>query len=194
MLRQLASTALSDRGNGHGSQGNVRCALILVYTPALLIMHTLNHNLEKSILEADGRYLSAQELSLLERYAQSYTVRLQTYQLLRDNSEKFIVHALRKLGQTYPDLLQQHGQRCKYDMTEVLRYVALSILRDDETFFKEQMMSWLDTILLAHKRTDHCLTAYRSLQEAIAVTLSADALAMTRPYFELITQSLQSHA
>ena len=157
-------------------------------------MHTLNHTLEKSLLEADGRYLSAQELSLVERYAQSYTVRLQTYQQLRDHSEKFIVSALRKLGQTYPDLLQQHGARCKYDMTEVLRYVALSILRDDEVFFKEQMLSWLDTILLAHKRTDHCLTAYRSLEEAIATTLSADALAMTRPYFDLITQSLQSHA
>ena len=157
-------------------------------------MHTLNHYLEKSILEAEGRYLSAQELSLLERYAQSYAVRLQTYQQLRDNSDTFIASALHKLGQTYPDLIQQHGPRCKYDMTEVLRYMALSLLRDDEVFFKEQIMSWLDTILLAHKRTDHCLVAYRSLQAAIATTLASDSLAMTRPYFDLITQSLQSHA
>lgn len=156
-------------------------------------MHTLNHNLEKSILEADGRYLSAQELSLLERYAQSYTMRVHTYQQLRDNSEKFIVYALRKLAQTYPDLVQQHGQRCKYDMTEVLRYMALAILRDDEIFFREQIMSWLDTILLAHKRTNHCVVAYRHLQEAIAATLPSDALAMTRPYFDLIMQSLQAH-
>ncbi|HEY9895543.1 MAG TPA: phycobilisome protein [Candidatus Sericytochromatia bacterium] len=156
-------------------------------------MHTLNHKLEKSILEADGRYLGAQELSQLEHYARSYAVRLQTYQQLRDNNDKFILHALRKLAQSYPELIQQHGQRCKYDMTEVLRYVALSILRDDETFFREQIMSWLDTILLAHKRTAHCVLAYRYLQEAIATTLSNDALAMTRPYFDLITQSLEAH-
>ncbi|XHX76871.1 MAG: phycobilisome protein [Stenomitos frigidus ULC029] len=157
-------------------------------------MHTLNHNLEKSILEADGRYLGTHELSQLEHYAQSYAVRLQIYQQLRDNSEKFILYALRKLSQSYPDLIQQHGQRCKYDMTEVLRYVALSILRDDEVFFKEQMMAWLDTILLAHKRTAHCVIAYRYLQEAITTALSNDALAMTRPYFDLITQSLETHA
>ncbi|MBD2074836.1 phycobilisome protein [Phormidium sp. FACHB-592] len=156
-------------------------------------MHTLNHKLEKSILEADGRYLGAQELSQLEHYARSYAVRLQTYQQLRDNSDKFILQALRKLAQSYPELIQQHGQRCKYDMTEVLRYVALSILRDDEIFFKEQIMSWLDTILLAHKRTAHCVLAYRYLQEAIATVLSNDALAMTRPYFDLITQSLEAH-
>ncbi|HEY9882845.1 MAG TPA: hypothetical protein V6C98_04465 [Thermosynechococcaceae cyanobacterium] len=156
-------------------------------------MHTLNHKLEKSILEADGRYLGAQELSQLEHYARSYAVRLQIYQQLRDNSDKFVLQALRKLAQSYPDLIQQHGQRCKYDMTEVLRYVALSILRDDEIFFKEQIMSWLDTILLAHKRTAHCVLAYRYLQEAISTALSNDALAMTRPYFDLITQSLEAH-
>ncbi|MBW4579987.1 MAG: phycobilisome protein [Tildeniella nuda ZEHNDER 1965/U140] len=157
-------------------------------------MHTLNHNLEKSVLEADGRYLSAQELSPLEQYARTYAVRLHTYQQLRDHGEPLVIQALRKLAQMYPELVQQHGARCKYDMTEVLRYVALSILRDDETFFKEQMMSWLDTILLAHKKTAHCTTAYRFLQEAIAAALPAQDLALTRPYLDIVTQSLQSHA
>jgi len=157
-------------------------------------MHTLNHTLEKSVLEADGRYLNAQELSPLEQYAQSYTMRLHTYQQLRDRGEALVIHALRKLAQAYPELIQQHGQRCKYDMTEVLRYIALSILRDDEIFFKEQMMSWLDTILLAHQKTAHCMAAYRFLQEAIAAALPADAGTLTRPYFDLVTQSLQSHA
>lgn len=162
--------------------------------PETAIMHTLNHTLEKCVLEADGRYLNAQELSPLEQYAQSYAARMHTYQKLRDGGEALILQALRKLAQTYPELIQQHGQRCKYDMTEVLRYVALSILRDDETFFKEQMMSWLDTILLAHKKTSHCMTAYRFLQEAIAATLPAEAVTLTRPYFDIVTQSLQAHA
>ncbi|SRR5579883_499427 len=157
-------------------------------------MHTLNRNLEKNILEADGRYLNAQELSPLEHYAQSYAVRLHTYQQLREQSEKLVLHALRKLAQTYPELIQQHGQRCKYDMTEVLRYIALSVLRDDETFFKEQMMAWLDTILLAHKRTAHCVMAYRYLQEAIATTFPAGDATLIRPYLDIVTQSLQSHA
>ena len=165
-----------------------------VSIPKTAIMHTLNHTLEKCVLEADGRYLNAQELSPLEQYAQSYAVRMHTYQQLRDGGDALILQALRKLAQTYPELIQQHGQRCKYDMTEVLRYVALSILRDDETFFKEQMMSWLDTILLAHKKTAHCMTAYRFLQEAIAAKLPAEDVTLTRPYFDIVMQSLQAHA
>jgi Phycobilisome protein len=157
-------------------------------------MHTLNHTLEDHILEADGRYLDPQELFPLEQYLQSYSTRLTTYQQLRDQSDKLVLAALRKLAQAHPDLIQTHGQRCKYDMTEVLRYIALSILRDDEVFFKEQMMSWLDTILLAHKRTSQCTTAYRYLQEAINATLPAASGTLIRPYLDIVLMSLQSHA
>lgn len=157
-------------------------------------MQSLNHTLANHILEADGRYLEAQELYPLEQYVQTYVARLEAYQVLRDNSDKLVIAALRKLAATYPELIQQHGARCKYDMTEVLRYIAIAILRDDETFFKEQMMVWLDTILLAHKRNTHCVTAYRHLQDAIAANFPSTANNFTRPYFDLILQSLQSHA
>jgi hypothetical protein len=157
-------------------------------------MHTLNYTLDQNVVEADGRYLDPQELQPLEEYVQSYANRLETYQHLRDLGEKVVLMALRKLAITYPELVQQHGGRCKYDMSEVLRYIAIAILRDDETFFKDQMMVWLDTILLAHKRQAQCSQAYRNLQEAIATTLPAAAANLVRPYLDLILQSLQSHA
>ncbi len=157
-------------------------------------MHTLNHTLEKSVLDADGRYLDSQELSPLESYIQSYVTRLHTYQQLRDSSETLVLQALRKLSQTHPELVQQHGQRCKYDMTEVLRYIAVSVLRDDEIYFKEQMMVWLDTILLAYKRNVHCAIAYRYLQEAISSTLPSSDTSLIRSYLDYIIQVLQSHA
>lgn len=156
-------------------------------------MHTFNRTLENTLLDADGRYLDTQELHSLEQYIHSYTDRLQMYQQLRDTSEKLVIYSLRKLAQTYPEVIQQCGQRCKYDMTEVLRYIALSILRDDEVFFKEQMMAWLDTIILAHKKTAQCVMAYRYLQEAIASALPPVSVSLVRPYVDLVIQSLQSH-
>jgi hypothetical protein len=157
-------------------------------------MHTLNHELEQVVLNADGRYLNSQELQPLEDYAQNYVTRLHTYQQLRETGEQIVLQTLRKLAQTYPELIQQYGSRCKYDMDEVLRYIALSVLRDDETFFKEQMVVWLDTILLAYKRNTHCGTAYRYLQDAIATTLPAADTTLVRPYLDNIIQMLQSHA
>ncbi len=157
-------------------------------------MHTLNHTLEKTVLEADGRYLESQELKPLEEYFQSYATRLEAYQALRDQSHNLILQALRKLAQMHPELIQKHGKRCQYDMSEVLRYIAVSILRDDEIFFKEQMMSWLDTILLAHKKTAQCAIAYRALQDAVNASLSPSVSNLVRPYLDSVTLSLQSHA
>jgi hypothetical protein len=157
-------------------------------------MHTLNHILEKNLLQADGRYLTPQELHPLEQYLQSYANRLETYQQLGRQSDKLVLQALRQLSQSHPDLIQKHGQRCKYDMTEVLRYIALSILRDDETFFKEQMLSWLDTVLLAFHRSNHCVNAYRYLHDAINNSLPTNCANLIRPYFDIIITALQSHA
>lgn len=157
-------------------------------------MRTLNYTLDKCVLEADGRYLETQELQMLEQYVQSYGVRLETYQYLREHNEKLIVMALRNLAMSYPDVIQKYGSHCKRDMTEVLRYVAIAILRDDETFFKDQMMVWLDTILLAHKRQAQCGQAYRNLQEAITKTSPVSVADLVRPYLDLISRSLQSHA
>lgn len=157
-------------------------------------MNVLNNTLYEKIIEAEGRYLDSSGLQLLEQYLTSYATRLEAYQSLRDHSANLVLQALRRLGQDYPELIKNHGKRCQYDMSEVLRYIALSILRDDEAFFNEQMMSWLDTILVAHKRNDHCATAYHHLQDAIDASLPPAVALLTHPYLESIRTVLQSHA
>lgn len=157
-------------------------------------MHTLNHTLDRRVAEADGRYLNAQELKPLEQFIQSYATRLEAYEHIRDQSPKMVQMSLQKWGHAHPDLVAKHASRCQYDMAEVLRYVALSILRDDETFFMEQMMSWLDTILLAYRRTAHCAVAYRYLQEAANSILPNHTSTLMRPYLDSVITALQSHA
>ncbi len=157
-------------------------------------MQELNHILTRTLNDADGTYLENHALHTLEQYAQSYSLRLETYQQLRDRSTALIQQALRKMSQVHPEIIQKHGQRCLFDMSEVMRYIALSMLRDDEVFFKEQMLSWLDTILLAYKQNKHCAVAYRYLQEIIQSTFPASASSLIRPYLEIVIQVLQSHA
>ncbi|MGG6294720.1 phycobilisome protein [Leptolyngbya sp. AN02str] len=157
-------------------------------------MHALNHTLDDKLREADGTYLDAEALQALEQYSQSYSARLETYRNLRDRSADFVTQALTKMAQVHPEVIQKHKARCQYDMGEVLRYIALSILRDDEVFFTEQMMSWLDTILLAYKQNNHCATAYRYLQDAVTAQLPTSNSSLIRPYLENVILTLQSHA
>lgn len=157
-------------------------------------MLTLNQALEQNIVEADGRYLDTQELSVFEQYVQSYEARLQAYQNISESSDTIVLQALRKLARLHPTLIQKHGQRCRYDMSEVLRYTALAVLRDDPEFFQNKIIFWLDTVLRAHKKQAQCISAYQYLQEAISEALPANQTEMVRPYISLIITSLQTYA
>lgn len=157
-------------------------------------MHTINHALEEKVLESEGRYLKTQELHSLEQFAQSYAVRLETYQNLGEKSADLVLNALRLFGQEYPEVMAKSGKRCHYDMTSVLRYIALSILRDDELFFIEELMSWLDTVLVAYKRNHHCASAYQHLMNELKAALPASNVDLIRPYIDSVITQLQSHA
>lgn len=156
-------------------------------------MPALNHTLEQNIVVADGRYLSQDELKPLENYVNSYAARLETYQKLSQQSDAIVLSALKKFARVHPEIIQQSGKRCQYDMSEVLRYIALAILRDDEFLFLEKIMFWLDTVLRAHHKQAACSKAYHHLQEAVEETLSSTNCSLIRPYINVVLNALQPY-
>lgn len=156
-------------------------------------MSVLNRALEKQIIDAEGRYLTAKELKALEDYTNGFAARLETYQILSEQSSAIVLGALKKFARVHPEIIQQSGKRCQYDMGEVLRYIALSILRDDEFLFLEKVMFWLDTVLRAHQKQAACTKAYQYLQEAIDETLPAASCDLVRPYINTVLSSLQAY-
>jgi hypothetical protein len=157
-------------------------------------MPALNHDLEQQIVAADGRYLTSEELRTLENYVNSYALRLETYQKISQHSDAIVLNALRKFARVHPEIIQQSGKRCQYDMSEVLRYIALSILRDDEFLFLEKIMFWLDTVLRAHHKQTACSKAYQHLLEAVEEALTPANCSLIRPYINTVLNSLQPYS
>lgn len=156
-------------------------------------MPALNHRLQQTIIDADGRYLTSDELRPLETYFETYQKRLEVYQQISQHSNALVLAALKKFARVHPDVIQKSGKRCQFDMTQVLRYIALSILLDDEFMFQEKMMFWLDTMLRAHRKQEVCAKAYHYLQEVIQETMSVTVNEMVRPFITLVSESLQPY-
>lgn len=148
-------------------------------------MLIINRTLEKKITEVEERYLDNNDLSQLAKYAGSFSLRLKTYNLFRDQAEEIVVRSLQVLVQAYPALMQKHASRCKYDMSNVLRSMSVAILRDDELFFREQMMDWLSTILYAYQVTTECSMAYHKMQEVISKMLPPECSMLVKPYTDM---------
>jgi len=156
-------------------------------------MPALNHQLNQTMIDADGRYLSSEEIRPLENYVESYQKRLEVYQTISQHSNELVLAALKKFARVHPEIIKRSGKRCQYDMAQVLRYIALCILLDDEFMFREKMMFWLDTMLRAHRKQEACCKAYQHLKEAIQEGLPGKVSEQVSPYINIIFESMQPY-
>ena len=143
---------------------------------------TMNRTLDEKIANVDRVYLTDIDLYNLERFANSFSLRVKTYNILRDRTDEITIRTLKLLAQQYPELVQKQLQRCKYDMSNLIRYTSLSILRDDELFFREALMDWLANIINSYQVTQECSTAYRLFQSVIDEMLPLECAALVKPY------------
>lgn len=157
-------------------------------------MPALNHRLQQAIIDADGQYLPTEALQPLEGYFNSYQKRLNAYQEISQKSNELVLASLRKFARIHPEIIQHSAKRCQFDMTQVLRYMALAILLDDEFMFQEKMMFWLDTMLRAHHKQEACSKAYHHLQEVSQEMLTANTAELIRPLINVVFESLQSYS
>jgi hypothetical protein len=148
-------------------------------------MLTMNRTLDEKLSTVDNVYLTDSDLFSLERFANSFSVRVKTYNLLRDRSDETTIQALKLLSQQYPELVQKQLQRCKYDMSQLIRYMSLGILRDDEIFFRESLLDWHTNIIHSYNISTECSTAYSLLKAVLEKVLPADSFALIKPYLEL---------
>jgi len=75
----------------------------------------MNRTLDEKIANIDHVYLNDSDLVNLERFANGFSVRVKTYNLLRDRADEITMQSLKLLAQQYPELVQKQLQRCKYD-------------------------------------------------------------------------------
>jgi hypothetical protein len=154
----------------------------------------MNSTLEKTILSADGRYLADLELQPLEDYLQSHSLRLRAYCYLQEHSDHLILQVLRRMMPTHRQTIQEHGDKCKRDMSYVLRYAATCILRNDEALFQEYLVLWMQNIMTALKKEQQSAEAYRILKAVVGDVMPVDEAQLVTHYLDLFIDALLTTA
>lgn len=144
----------------------------------------MNTALLELVKQADGRYLSDEELQPLERYTRSFVLRFHTYNLLQEHSQQLILQTLRRLIQTHRKAVQEHGAKCQRDMTYSLECIAKAILLDDTPGYIEGYVLWMQNITRALHKQDSAVDAYRLLQVEVTATLPAESAQLVNEQIE----------
>ncbi|MDA0267446.1 MAG: hypothetical protein O2890_06935 [Cyanobacteria bacterium] len=144
----------------------------------------MNSSFVEAAHQADGRYLSDQELRPLEMYLTTFATRMEAYQTLRDNADSLVMQALRRLVPTHRRVVQEHGGKCKRDMAYTLSYVARAVLSDDTNAFRQDFLLWMGNIAHALHKSDSSSEAYGCLKQEIHDTLPPQCAVLVTPYLD----------
>jgi len=148
----------------------------------------MNTVFAQTVREADGRYLTDQELQVLEKYAHSYSTRDRAYQILSEKANTLVVDSLKKLAATHRDEVVNHSGKCRRDMTYALKYIARSVLTDEPEVFRQDFSLWMENITRAVHKGDSATRAYQHLKVEIQAALPKECAALVVPYLDdLIT-------
>lgn len=150
----------------------------------------MNITLEQSIQNADGRYLTDNELDALHIYIATYETRLKTYTLLQEKSGEYILLALQQLAKTDAQTVQQHKDKCIRDMEYVVRSIAIAILRNDEEGFRQELLLWMQNIMAALHKEQQSSRAYRMLQEVLTQAMPKECSDLVNHYLDEFVNAL----
>lgn len=139
--------------------------------------------------EADGRYATDQELQFVNDYAQSFNLRLQTYQKLQTIESALVQQVYDKLKSHKALPLYFAGDdvshKWKQDTIRVLRYSAIAMLMNDPETLQERFLLWFQTIMRSFGVQQNCDITYGIMQEIVKEHLTPTQANLFCPILEI---------
>jgi len=133
------------------------------------------------INQAQDRYLNSEDLGAFESYVQSIPKRLALYKLLRDREIRIM--------QTVADQLEAELPKADITILEtgvknlllVMRYCAMGMLLNDETFLKQRLLDWLEQVSSVYDLKSVNEALYKILNQVLRQELSSEQLSLLQP-------------
>ncbi len=145
--------------------------------------------LNQLTLETEGRYATDNELSFLDEYIDSLSVRIDTYQKIKDLETEIINQIQNDLHEINLDDVANHDlidkSCCGRDAKIVLRHSACAVLIDDCERLRESLLLWHRTIIFAFRIDDFARIMFLELMPSVLADL------LTEKEYDLMKPSLQ---
>jgi Phycobilisome protein len=138
---------------------------------------------------AGERFSSAEELSLVTQYVAALPERLKTYQLLRDQELPLLQKVANQLQENLPEASAATLEHSLKNGALVLRYCAMGLLLNDESYVRERIASWSrDALPLDQNPADAMV--YHLMTQQLNQLLSAQQQALCQPLWVMATDML----
>ncbi len=156
----------------------------------------MNREIENILTASEGRYMTKAEQSVFREWSAGLEARFAAIDELQAKEEAIVRQTISDVFKAYPDFEKRmRGARasCNRDLTLVLRYCGQALLRQDEEYLEDSLLSWMATILRGVGfAPDFVRDTYRTLGKHAGRELSPHHAELLRPFIELCVTRLAS--
>lgn len=145
-------------------------------------MHT---QLEAIFDDAESRYLKPDELQVLSQYVDSLPLRLNAYRTLRDRELEVMQPVADQLQVQLPNEKIETLERAIKTAMLTLRYCAMGLLLNDQSFAQDRLISWLGGTMRMYNIQSINTVLYRLVHQYLSQVLSPQELNLLIPHLTL---------
>lgn len=150
----------------------------------------MHPHLESIFDEAENRYLKPEELGVINQYVESLPDRLDAYRILRDRELEVMQAVADQIQLEMPHEKVEILERSIKNALLVMRYCAMGMLLNDETFVKDRLRSWLAQTVQVYNTQAVDSTLYRLLNQHLIQILSPKHMGLFNPMLTMAQSTL----
>ncbi len=150
----------------------------------------MHPQIEAILDEAENRYLKPEELSLINQYVDSLPNRMEAYRAVRDNELEIMQPVADQLQAALPQEKVENLERSIKNALLTLRYCAMGMLLNDESFIRDRLLGWLNGTASIYNSQTIDSTLYRLLNQRLAQVLSQNHMSLLNPFLSLAQTEL----
>lgn len=150
--------------------------------------------IEAVLDEAENRYLKPEELKDVATYVMSLPDRADAYRAVRDNELTVMQQVADQLQAELPRAATTAIEHSLKNGILILRYCAMSMLLDDETFVQTRLLNWLSESIQIQDAGTIDAALYPLMIENLTQTLTSKQLTFLEPLLTLAQNALLQSA
>ncbi len=142
----------------------------------------MHPQLEAIFDDAESRYLKPDELQVLSQYVDSLPLRLNAYRTLRDRELEVMQPVADQLQTQLPNEKIENLERAIKTAMLTLRYCAMGLLLNDQSFAQDRLISWLGGTMRLYNIQSINIVLYRLMRQHLSQILSPPEMNLLTPY------------
>lgn len=154
----------------------------------------MNSELQTMMTACEGRYPTRAEQAMLRDWAARLEGRLAAVAEIQSREDAIVGQAVDEVLRAYPDLekrIKDARRSCMRDVSLVLRYNSLALLRGDPQWLEDSLLTWMATVLRGVGFARAFVSdTYTILTRSAARELSPPVMEQLRPFLDLTVVAL----